>query len=731
MRVLLVHHAWPPESAFGSELYAAALARELGREHEVTALHRSADPLRPDGDVRELVHDGLRVISLNNLHRVHPGFESYQDPLVAAVAARLIEALRPDVVHVGHLSGLSTGLVFEARARGAAVVMTLHDFATLCPLGQLLNTRLEVCPGPTPRRCLDCVGGQVAPAPRAASGLAGLPLAGTVAAAVARLAPGAERRIARRLETMRAVLRECDVLVSPSRFVRDRFARLGIDGIEVLPNAHEPLPARSPRADPEGRVRFGFLGAGIPSKGVHILAEAFRRLDSPRAALRIHGPFPPYHGEAGYEARVRVLLGSAASEALRGPFAPEGLPDVLAGLDVVVAPSLWEENAPLVVQEAFLARRPLVVSGHGGLAEMVRDGVDGLHVPPGDARALAAALRRLVEEPGLRERLGTAPPEVMGFPEHGVRLIGLYERARARHAARPGRPGVVVLDHGRPRDALRAAASALDPRLAVPVVLVSNGTAAPAEALPGVEPLPLPRNLGYAGGMNAGIERLRARGCDRVLLLNNDATLAPGALRRLAEALEDATLGAVAPLVVRDSDGRVESRGARFDPASGRFHLLGHGEDPVDEEGQREVPALTGAALMLSGPALARVGLLDERYFHSFEDVDWCLRARASGLRLAVVLGARAFHAGAQTLGPRAPERLYYAARNHVVAAERMQPLRGLPRLLRLARIAGFNLVHAAAQREVPRGAGLRAAARGVRDGLRGRGGPLPGAIEP
>jgi GT2 family glycosyltransferase len=729
MRVLIVHHAWPPESAFGSELYAAALARELGRAHEVTVLHRSADPQRPDGDVRALVRDGLRVISLNNCNRAHPGFEAYRDPLVTAVAGRLLGEIRPDVVHVGHLSGLSTGIVFEARARGAAVVMTLHDFATLCPLGQLLNTRLEVCPGPTPRRCLDCVGGQVAPAPRAARGLGRLPLSGAVAAALARVAPEAERRIARRLETMRSVLRESDLLISPSRFVRDRFAGLGVDGIEVLPNAHDALPARARRADPEGRVRFGFLGAVIPSKGVHVLAEAFRRLHTPRVALRIHGPFPPYHGETGYEARIRALLGGAADEALRGPFAPVELPDVLAGLDVVVVPSLWEENAPLVVQEAFLGRLPLVVSDHGGLAEMVRDGVDGLQVPAGDAEALAAAMRRLIEEPALRERLGAEPPAVMGFEEHTARLLALYERARARYAARPGRPGVVVLDHGRPRDALRAAASALDPSLAAPVVLVSNGTAAPAEALPGVLPLSLPHNLGYAGGMNAGIVRLLALGCDRVLLLNNDATLAPGALRRLAEALEDPTLAAVAPMVVRERDGRVESRGARFDPATGRFRLLGHGEAPGDDEGQRDVPALTGAALMLAGRALDRVGVLDERYFHSFEDVDWSLRARAAGLRLGVVLGARAFHAGAQTLGPRAPERLYYAARNHVVAAERLRPLRGLSRLLRFARIAVSNLAHAAAQRQVPRGAGLGAAWRGARDGLRGREGPLPGAV--
>ena len=74
---------------------------------------------------------------------------------------------------------------------------------------------------------------------------------------------------------------------------------------------------------------------------------------------------------------MRAILGAAADEAVRGPFPHEALGDVLAGLDVLVVPSLWEENAPLTVQEGFLARLPLVVSDHGGLAERVREAETG------------------------------------------------------------------------------------------------------------------------------------------------------------------------------------------------------------------------------------------------------------------------------------------------------------------------------------------------------------------
>ena len=80
MRVLLVHHAYPPEALGGSETYTQALARALARTHEVTVLHRSADAARPDHELRETSRDGVRVFSLNNLYRVVPGFESYRNP---------------------------------------------------------------------------------------------------------------------------------------------------------------------------------------------------------------------------------------------------------------------------------------------------------------------------------------------------------------------------------------------------------------------------------------------------------------------------------------------------------------------------------------------------------------------------------------------------------------------------------------------------------------------------
>jgi GT2 family glycosyltransferase/glycosyltransferase involved in cell wall biosynthesis len=693
------------------------LARTLSEDHEVALLHPSEDPTRPSLDVRRERREGIDVFTIVSAGR---GFETYRDPALTAAAARIVDEWRPDVVHVHHLAGLSTGLVTHARAGGAAVVITFHDFWPVCPLGQLVDLDLHVCPGPEPaRRCLGCVGGQVAIPDAVSSRAPRLPVLRAAAGALARMAGAGSGRLAARRDEMRAMANAADVRVAPSRFVATRLEALGLAAIEVVPNGHDPIEVAAPRPDTRGRVRFGFLGAAIPSKGVHILAQAFRRLDSRRAALRIHGPFPPYHGDVTYESRIRALLGPHAEEAIRGPFAPDRLPEILAGIDVVVVPSIWEENAPLVVEEAFLARRPVLVSDHGGLAERVRHGIDGLRFAPNDATALAAAMEAMLD-PACRERMGRKPPHVPSPAEHARAMLEVYERARARRRHCVGRVGVVVLDHRRPEEAGRAAASASQADVAPQVLVVRNGPGPEAALPPGVDRLDLPSNLGYAGGMNRGVARLAREGCDRVLLLNNDATLAPGGLRRLAEALEDPAVAAAGPLVLRP-DGRVESRGIRFDLTSGRLRLVGHGQRPSAATGIVAATSLSGAAWMVRTSVFEALGGLDEDYFFGFEETDWCARARAAGWRLSVVLDATARHEGGRSLSRASPQRLYYAARNHLRAAQRIGPLPAPARWVRGAAIVALNLLHALRQTDLPRGDAARWVVRGVRDYGRGR----------
>ena len=117
----------------------------------------------------------------------------------------------------------------------------------------------------------------------------------------------------------------------------------------------------------------------------------------------------------------------------------------MAEVDWVVMPSIWWENAPLVILEAFRHGRPVICGNIGGMAEMVRDGVDGLHAPVGDPAGLAAVMRRAVERPELWDRLasGIQPPKTIAqvAEDH----LSLYQELLARSASASRAPGPVAV----------------------------------------------------------------------------------------------------------------------------------------------------------------------------------------------------------------------------------------------------------------------------------------------
>ena len=136
----------------------------------------------------------------------------------------------------------------------------------------------------------------------------------------------------------------------------------------------------------------------------------------------------------------------------------------------------------------------------------------------------------------------------------------------------------------------------------------------------------------------------------------------------------------------------------------------------------RTVDAVSGAVMLIERAVFEDVGMLDEPYFFSFEDVDFCLRARARGFVTVCVFGATARHTGSRSIGRRSAKRLYFATRNHLRLANRVAPTRRrLCSLARAGAILAFNLTYATLRAEAPRCRGVGAVIRGAWDHARGR----------
>lgn len=408
MRILYLCHNHPDLQPGGTEVLARSLFRELRDRHgveglflaAVTGTHRERRP----GTMLQAIGDRAdeMLVWLGHFDRF---FLTQPDTYGLATLAPLIERARPDLVHVHHplLFGVEGIDLIRRAAPRARLVFTAHDFFPICPQeGQLLTTGGRLCPGPSLDACQACFPGR----------------------------PGADF-VLRDLQ-MRDVFRDFDRILVPSAFARDRYLAAGWPEslLAIMPNGiAETAPAPHRVAEDGRRDRFGFFGHINRFKGSLVLLDASRRLSAAgiRHQVTLHGG-TAYQSESFLE-EFRAALQAAPAARHLGLYAAAELPALMRQIDWVVMPSVWWENAPLVIMEAFRHRRPVICGGIGGMAEAVRDGIDGLHAPVGDPEGLARVMRRAAETEGLWDALaaGIRPPPTIA--EVAQQHLNFYQDA--------------------------------------------------------------------------------------------------------------------------------------------------------------------------------------------------------------------------------------------------------------------------------------------------------------
>lgn len=426
MRILHVNHGYPMRYNAGSEVYARNLAQAHVREgHEVAVFAREENPHRPEYALH-VEQDGSIDVHLVNLPRT---WQRFADASVDAVFGDLVRTFEPGAVHLHHLNHLSIGLPEVAHRCGAVVVYTVHDFWLPCPRGQFIRWSMGAEPWPLcdeqqDARCArECFG-------RAFTGLA-------------------ERHdedmrywsgwVHARMNAVQRQLAFIDCFACPSQTVADalvhRFPEVA-DRV-VRRDYGFPVAPRSLRKD-GGPFTIGFLGTHTAPKGVDQLVRAFATL---RGDVRLQ-VWGRARGQAT-EALRQLAEPMKDRVSFPGEYVNGSIFDaVMPGIDVVVVPSIWLENSPLVIHEAQQARVCVVTADAGGMAEYVQDGVNGLLFRHRDEQDLARVLQRLVDEPGLaaslgsRGYLGTPDGRVPTMAEDAAFLADLYARLGARRERR-------------------------------------------------------------------------------------------------------------------------------------------------------------------------------------------------------------------------------------------------------------------------------------------------------
>lgn len=410
LRVLVMSHMDPRVSRGGAEIAAFQMYQEMKARPGIQAWFLAAS----GGKVGERL--GVRIIQPfggDDYVYVAQGFDHFlhsnPDPEFPPEFMVLLAELRPDVVHLHHYTnfGLETLHLIRRVLPRARIVVTIHEYLAICNhFGQMVKRpSLAMCEAASPRNCHRC------------------------------FPERSEQDFFMREIFIKRFLRLADAYISPSHFLAGRYRAWGLpaERLFVVENGMDSAEQAEAHAYPpvDQGVVIGFFGQMSRLKGISVLVEAAKLLhkSDSTAVLRIevHGDDSNQPDEFRKDLAERLST-APPNLVVRGPYENWRVGQLMQAVHAVIVPSIWWENSPLVIQEALSSRRPVLCSDIGGMAEKVRDGLDGYHFRSGDPRSLASLLRRVAEHPDLLLALQETMARPPSLAETCSKLLAVYQR---------------------------------------------------------------------------------------------------------------------------------------------------------------------------------------------------------------------------------------------------------------------------------------------------------------
>ena len=305
-------------------------------------------------------------------------YHTIYDPRRNKAVQRCLEHHRPDVIHVHH--SLWVGLDFIDLARrvlpDVRIIYTLHEYLPICyAKGQLFRYHEQgVCHDTAPDQCVKCFPERT------------------------------QDDFIVRKRTFRRAFEKVDRFIAPSAYLKARFVEWGVpdEKVAVVPNGHNRRrPQDWTGSHTEKTNVFGFFGQYIDAKGIDVLLTAActaAKDTTETIEIRLFGGNKMY-ASPEYIDKIDSIVSQKPDNVVVtevGPYSRDNVFDLMTSVDWEVVPSIWPETFVLVVSEAWDARRPVIASEVGALAERIVHGRNGLSFTPGSATELARLIRTCI-----------------------------------------------------------------------------------------------------------------------------------------------------------------------------------------------------------------------------------------------------------------------------------------------------------------------------------------------
>lgn len=384
LKILFVAHDFPPYRFAGAQLYARNLAQKINQLGlaDVDILHPVFRNVKPEQYFQIQRNDkfGLRIFELFKPVVGEP--QKVYDDNIYEIVFKFLKENKYDVIHFHGLGQISLAPVFAAKNLNIPTIMTFHDYWFLCDRWHMIRKNQNICNGPESiKKCGNCY----LQDNHLESNLTNI--------------SNVIKYKKYRKEMMFKAFNFIDKKISPSKYLANVFEKWGFPEINVEPLGFEYKEILDKNNDHKisKKIIFGFSGQMIIRKGINFLIEAFKSISNENIELHIWGKINLDNNF------VKYLLKEADLDKriiIKGAYIPEELSDIYKTFDIAVIPSLME-NYPLVVQEAFIYKTPVIATNVGGIPEVVINNSNGLLIEAGSSESIKNAMEKIIANPNL------------------------------------------------------------------------------------------------------------------------------------------------------------------------------------------------------------------------------------------------------------------------------------------------------------------------------------------
>jgi glycosyltransferase involved in cell wall biosynthesis len=455
LNILLPVHVFFPDHFYGTETYTLELAQRLkALGHHPTILTSILYGEKGPGEARfTYEYGGLTVDCIDlNTQPLKDFRQLYSRPDLYPILKDILLQRQPDIIHVTHLMGHTAVLLEVIRDLKFPVVATLTDFYGICSNSKLISHDGGLCTGPNRRstNCLSCYirehdyefSTRKTMARLIRNNLSlrwvssMLPYVASLPQYAESMTRGRIRDAIERVDYMRALYDVYACMITPTDFLHEAYEKnrfypeklkkinfgINLDSVKAYRHAITEVPST---------IRFGYIGQITSHKGVDLLIKAFAGLKGSQATLSIYGP---RNQDAAYMKTLDRLCDGMDSIEFKDTFPSDQLGKVLSEIDVLVIPSRWYENSPLVLLYALATKTPVIVTDMKGMNEFIRNGYNGYTFKKDNAAQLMEIMQKIVDNPASLLQLSENAEYSKDIMNHAEDVLDIYQTVLGKQA---------------------------------------------------------------------------------------------------------------------------------------------------------------------------------------------------------------------------------------------------------------------------------------------------------